>query len=103
LDFAKTGIKIEFDLQCVIFDLLFDYDKITNLIIILVNGIGSILLLKNGLKKKCRKNDKNHLRSNNHQVYRAVAHFFSPNILDVMVLENINLSSDRHRAITVVV
>ena len=30
-----------------------------------VKGIGSILFLKNGLKKFCRKNYKNHLRSNN--------------------------------------
>jgi hypothetical protein len=57
-------------------------------------GIGSILVLKNGLKKNCRKNYKNNLRSNNYEVYAAVAHCF-PNILDNMVLENVNLSSDK--------
>jgi hypothetical protein len=38
---------------------------------------------------------KNNLRSNNYEVCTAVALCF-PNILDVMVLENINLSSDRN-------
>jgi hypothetical protein len=47
-------------------------------------GIGSILFLKNGFKKNCRKNYK----SNNYEVCTAVALCF-PNILDVMVLENI--------------
>ena len=65
--------------------------------IIRFKGIGSILFLKNGLKKFCTKNYKNHLRSNNYEVCTAVALCF-PNILDVMVLENINLSSDRNRA-----
>jgi hypothetical protein len=60
-------------------------------------GIGSILFLKNGLKKICRKSYKNNLRSNNYEVCTAVALCF-PNILDVMVLENIKLSSDRNRA-----
>jgi hypothetical protein len=60
-------------------------------------GIGSILFLKNGLKKNCRKNYKNNLRSNNCEICTAVALCF-PNILDVMVLENMNLSSDRNRA-----
>jgi hypothetical protein len=50
-------------------------------------GIGFILFLKNGLKKKCRKNYKNHLRSNNYEVCTAVVPCFL-NILDVMVLEN---------------
>jgi hypothetical protein len=45
-------------------------------------------------KKNCRKNYRNYLRSNNYEVCTAVAHCF-PNILDVMVLENINLSSDK--------
>jgi hypothetical protein len=46
------------------------------------------------LKKYCRKKPyKNHLRSNNYEVCTAVARCF-PNIVDVMVLENINLSSD---------
>jgi hypothetical protein len=49
-----------------------------------IKGIGSIL----GLKKNCRKNDKNYLRSNNYEVCTAVAHCF-PNILDAIVLENI--------------
>jgi hypothetical protein len=45
------------------------------------------------LKKKCRKNYKNHFWSNNYEVCTAVARCF-PNILDVMILENINLSED---------
>jgi hypothetical protein len=65
-------------------------------------GIGSILFLKNGLKKICRKSHKNHLRKNNYEVCTAVAHCF-PDILDVMILTNINLSSDRNRATVVVV
>jgi hypothetical protein len=44
--------------------------------------------------KIAEKNYKNHLRSNDYEVYRAVAHCF-PNILDTMVLENINLSEDK--------
>jgi galactitol-specific phosphotransferase system IIB component len=52
-------------------------------------GIGSTLFLKNGLKKICRKNYKNHLRRNNCEVCTAVARCF-PNILDVIILENIN-------------
>jgi hypothetical protein len=48
-------------------------------------GIGSILFLKNGLKKVCRKNNKNHFRSNNYEVFTALARCF-PNILEVMVL-----------------
>jgi hypothetical protein len=59
-----------------------------------VKCIGSILFLKNGLRKVCRKNYKNHLRSNNYKVYRAVARCF-PDILDVMTLDNVNLSSDK--------
>jgi hypothetical protein len=55
-------------------------------------GIGSILLLKNVLKIFfAEKNYKNYLRSNNYEVYTAVANCF-PNILDVMVLENIKMS-----------
>jgi hypothetical protein len=60
-------------------------------------GIGSILFLKNGLNKFCRKNYKNHLRCKNYEVCTAVAVSF-PNIVDVMVHENIHLSSDRNRA-----
>jgi hypothetical protein len=45
-------------------------------------GIGSILFLKNGLKKICRKNYKNYLRSNNYEVCTAVALCFQ-NIFDV--------------------
>jgi hypothetical protein len=41
-------------------------------------------------------------RSNNYEVCTAVALCFL-NILDVMVLENINLSSDRNRATVTVV
>jgi hypothetical protein len=48
------------------------------------------------------KNYKNHLRSNNYEVCIAVALCF-PNILDILVLENINLSSDRNRATASVV
>jgi hypothetical protein len=41
-------------------------------------GIGStcILFLKNGMKKFCRKNYKNHLRRNNYEVCTAVARCF---------------------------
>jgi hypothetical protein len=66
-------------------------------IIRLLERIGFILFLKNGLKKFCKKNYKNNLRSNNYEACTAVA-----NILDIMVLENINLSSDRNRATVVV-
>jgi hypothetical protein len=59
-------------------------------------GIGSILFLKNGLEKKCRKSYKSHLRNDNDEVCTSVARCI-PNILDVLVLENINLSSDRIR------
>jgi hypothetical protein len=59
-----------------------------------LKGIGSILFLKNGLKKNCRKNYKNHPRSNDYEVCTAVAHCF-PNILDVIDLENKNVSSDK--------
>jgi hypothetical protein len=60
-----------------------------------LKGIGSILFLKNGLKKTiCRKkNYKNDLRSNNYEVCTELARCF-PIILDAMVLENINLSED---------
>jgi hypothetical protein len=54
----------------------------------MLKGIGSILFLKNGLKIFCRKNYKNHLRRNNYEECTAVACCF-PNILDVIVLENI--------------
>jgi hypothetical protein len=47
-------------------------------------------------KKIAEKNYKNHIRSNNYEVFTAVARYF-PNILDAMVLENINLSEDRIR------
>jgi hypothetical protein len=40
-------------------------------------------------KKIAEKNYKNHLRSNNYEVYTAVARCF-PNILDVMTLENVH-------------
>jgi hypothetical protein len=65
--------------------------------------MGSILIeLKNRLKKVCGIKYKNHLRRNNDKVCTAVAHCF-PNILDVVVLENIHLSSDRNRATTILV
>ena len=41
-------------------------------------------------------NYKNNLKRNNYEVCKAVALCFR-NILDVMVLENMNLSSDRNR------
>jgi hypothetical protein len=59
-------------------------------------GIGSILYLKNSFEKICRKEYKNHLRSNNYEVCTAVARCF-PNILDAIVLENIKLSEDKIR------
>jgi hypothetical protein len=58
-----------------------------------VKGIESILFLKNGLGKKIsRKNYKNHLRSDN---YEAAVTLCFPNILSVMVLENVNLSEEK--------
>jgi hypothetical protein len=48
-----------------------------------VKGIGSISFLKNGLKKICGKNYKNHFRSNDYEVCTAVAHCF-PTILDAI-------------------
>jgi hypothetical protein len=56
-----------------------------------IKGIGSILFLKNRLKKIFRKNYKNHLRRNGYEVCKAVARCF-PNIFDLTVLENMNLS-----------
>jgi hypothetical protein len=53
-------------------------------------------------KKNAEKKCKNHLRRNNYEVCTAVVLCFS-NILDVMVLENINLSSDRNTATVIVV
>jgi hypothetical protein len=46
------------------------------------------------LETNCRKNYKDHLRSNNNEVCTAVAHCFL-NILDDMALEIVNLSSDK--------
>jgi hypothetical protein len=60
------------------------------LALLLVKGIESILSLKNGLKKLAGKNYKNHLTSNN-ELCTAVTRCF-PNILDVVVLENIKMS-----------
>jgi hypothetical protein len=54
------------------------------------------------LKKLCSKNYKNHLRQNNYEVCTAVARSF-PNILDVIALENINLSEDKNWAIAILV
>jgi hypothetical protein len=66
-----------------------------------IKGIGSILFLKNALKKNLqKKNIKNHFRSNNYEVCTVVARCF-PNILEVMVLENIDLSEDRPTAILI--
>jgi hypothetical protein len=64
-------------------------------VISVFKGIGYTLFLKNDLEKKnCRKNYQNHLRSNDYEVCTAVALCF-PNILGVMVLENVNLSEDK--------
>jgi hypothetical protein len=46
------------------------------------------LISQKCFEKDCGKNYKNHLKSNNYEVCTAVACCF-PNILDVMVLENI--------------
>jgi hypothetical protein len=46
------------------------------------------------LKKFAEKNYQNHLRSNNYEVCTAVALCF-PNILGVMVHENVNLSENK--------
>jgi hypothetical protein len=46
------------------------------------------------LKKIEKENYKNNFNSNKYEVYTAVARCFS-NILDAMVLENLNLSSDK--------
>jgi hypothetical protein len=67
-----------------------------------LKGIKSILFLKNGLKTFCRKHYKNQLRSINRELCIAVTLCF-PNIIDFMVLENKNLSSDRNRATVIVV
>jgi hypothetical protein len=48
-------------------------------------------------KKIEEKSYKNNHKSNNYEVCTAVSLCF-PNILDVMILENINLSSDNNRA-----
>jgi hypothetical protein len=45
-------------------------------------------------KKFAEKAIKIHLGSNNYEICTAVAHYF-PNILDIMVLENVNLSSGK--------
>jgi hypothetical protein len=63
-----------------------------------LKGIGSILFLKYFAEKTIKIISE----VNNHEVCTAVALCF-PNILDVMVLENINLSSDRNRATVIVV
>jgi hypothetical protein len=65
-------------------------------------GIGFFLFLKNGLKKFAEKNYKTHLRSDNNEICTAVALCF-PNILDVMVLQCVNWSSDRNRVTVIVV
>jgi DNA polymerase II small subunit/DNA polymerase delta subunit B len=50
--------------------------------------VGSTIFLKNGFKQFCRKAYQAHFRSSNHEVCTAAA-LLIPNILDVMVLENI--------------
>jgi hypothetical protein len=67
-----------------------------------IKGIGSILFLKYGLKNICRKNYQNHHISNNYEVCIAVGLCF-PNILGIMVLENVNLSEDKNRTTASVV
>jgi hypothetical protein len=63
-----------------------------------VKGIGSILFLKNGLKKKIAEKTLKIIS----EVCTAVALCF-PNIEDVVVLQTTNLSSDRNRTTVVVV
>jgi hypothetical protein len=80
-----------------------------------IKGIGSISFLKKkkikkikkikkkkAWKKIAEKNDWHHLRSNNYEVCTAVALCF-PNIIGVIVLENVNLSEDKNRATSSVV
>jgi hypothetical protein len=63
-----------------------------------VKGMGSICFSQKWIEKKnCRKNYKYNFKSNNYEICTAAAGCV-PNSLDVMVLENINLSSDRNRA-----
>jgi hypothetical protein len=52
------------------------------------------LISQKWFEKKCRKNYKNHLRSNNYEICTAVARCF-PNILDAILFENINLFEDK--------
>jgi hypothetical protein len=52
------------------------------------------LISQKWLGNNLQKNYKNHLRSNNYTLSTAVALCF-PNILDVMVLQNVNLSEDK--------
>jgi hypothetical protein len=61
-----------------------------------VKAIGSILFLKNGLKKIAEKKYKNQFRSNDFEVCTAtcITCCFA-NILNVMALENVKLSSDK--------
>jgi hypothetical protein len=69
----------------------------------MVKGIGSILFLKNSLKTEfAEKKYRIHLKRINYEVCAVVALCFS-NILDVMLLAYINLSSDRNRASAIVV
>jgi hypothetical protein len=58
-----------------------------------IKGIGSILFLKNGLKIFAEKTIKSS-QEIYYEVCTAVPRCF-PNILDVMVLENVNLSADK--------
>jgi hypothetical protein len=62
---------------------------------VLLKGIGSILFLKNGLKKCCRKNEK---IISEVIIMRYVQLYIArclPNILDSLVLENIILFEDK--------
>jgi hypothetical protein len=66
----------------------------------IIKGIVSIILLKKkggGLERICRKNNHNHLRSNNYDVCTAAA-LCMLNLLDVMVLENIYYLQTRSRS-----
>jgi hypothetical protein len=47
----------------------------------------SIIFLKNGWKKNCRKNYQNYLKSTKYDVCTAAA-LSSRNVLDIMTLEN---------------
>jgi hypothetical protein len=68
-----------------------------------IKGIGSILFLKNGLKKNFAEKTIKIISEVIIMRYVQLQHFVFSNILDVMVLENINLSEDRNWVTVIVV